>query len=135
MANNNGSNNNNRGGKNGKGNFRGVLTLIAWALVLTVAFNYFNAYNRNAANKTSSHEIKYSEMITMIEKDQVDEVLFKDDAIYISARSLGEINVQVLVETLGGGGNSTTAGGQCSGMTVAEAKATLLRAIDKYFEE
>lgn len=59
----------------------------------------------------------------------------KDDGIYISARSLGEINVQVLVETLGGGGNSTTAGGQCSGMTVAEAKATLLRAIDKYFEE
>lgn len=59
----------------------------------------------------------------------------RDDGIYISARSLGEINVQVLVETLGGGGNSTTAGGQCSGMTVAEAKATLLRAIDKYFEE
>ena len=59
----------------------------------------------------------------------------KDDGIYISARSLGESNVQVLVETLGGGGNSTTAGGQCSGMTVAEAKATLLRAIDKYFEE
>ena len=59
----------------------------------------------------------------------------KDDGIYISARSLGEINVQVLVETLGGGGNSTTAGGQCSGTTVAEAKATLLRAIDKYFEE
>lgn len=59
----------------------------------------------------------------------------KEDGIYISARSLGEINVQVLVETLGGGGNSTTAGGQCSGMTVAEAKTTLLRAIDKYFEE
>ena len=59
----------------------------------------------------------------------------KDDGIYISARSLGEINVQVLVETLGGGGNSTTAGGQCSGMTVPEAKTTLLRAIDKYFEE
>ena len=59
----------------------------------------------------------------------------KDDGIYISARSLGEINVQVLVETLGGGGNSTTAGGQCSGMTVAEAKTTLLRAMDKYFEE
>ena len=59
----------------------------------------------------------------------------KDDGIYISARSLGEINVQVLVETLGGGGNSTTAGGQCSGMTVADAKTTLVRAIDKYFEE
>ena len=84
MANNNG-NNNGRGGKNGKNsNFRGVLTLIAWALVLTVAFNYFTAYNRNTANKTSSHEIKYSDMITMIEKGQVDELLFKDSTIYIT---------------------------------------------------
>ena len=58
----------------------------------------------------------------------------KDDGIYISARSLGEINVQVLVETLGGGGNSTTAGGQADNITVAEAKAKLLEAIDKYFE-
>ena len=58
-----------------------------------------------------------------------------EGAVLMSARSLGEINVQVILEALGGGGNSTTAGGQCSGMTVAEAKTTLLRAIDKYFEE
>ena len=84
MANNNGSNNNS-GGKNGKkGSFRGVLTLIAWALVLTVAFKYFNAYNNNAANKTTSHEIKYSDMVTMIEKGQVEEVLFKDSTIYVT---------------------------------------------------
>ena len=85
MANNNSSNNNNRGGKNGKnGGFRGVLTLIAWALVLTVAFQYFNAYNNNAANKSTSHEIKYSDMISMIEKDQVKELLFKDSTIYVT---------------------------------------------------
>ena len=75
------------------------------------------------------------EMLTL-RGDRARFVLYrKAGGIYIPARSLGEINVQVLVETLGGGGNSTTAGGQCSGMTVAEAKATLLRAIDKYFEE
>ena len=85
MSNNNSSNNSNRGGKNGKnGGFRGVLTLIAWALVLTVAFQYFNAYNNNAANKSTSHEIKYSDMISMIEKDQVEEVLFKDSTIYVT---------------------------------------------------
>ena len=85
MANNNSSNNSNRGGKNGKnGGFRGVLTLIVWALVLTVAFQYFNAYNNNAANKSTSHEIKYSDMISMIEKDQVKEVLFKDSTIYVT---------------------------------------------------
>ena len=85
MSNNNSSNNSNRGGKNGKnGGFRGVLTLIVWALVLTVAFQYFNAYNNNAANKSTSHEIKYSDMISMIEKDQVKEVLFKDSTIYVT---------------------------------------------------
>ena len=103
MANNNGSNNNNSGGKNGKGNFRGVLTLIAWALVLTVAFNYFNAYNRNAANKTSSHEIKYSEMVTMIEKNQVDEVLFKDSTIYITP-----VDGYVYTEEVTSGGKTET---------------------------
>ena len=85
MSNNNSSNNSNRGGKSGKnGGFRGVLTLIVWALVLTVAFQYFNAYNNNAANKSTSHEIKYSDMISMIEKDQVKEVLFKDSTIYVT---------------------------------------------------
>ena len=59
----------------------------------------------------------------------------KDDGVYMSARSLGEINVQVILEALGGGGNSTTAGGQARGITVAEAKAKLLAAIDKYFED
>ena len=83
MANDN--RNNNRGGKNGKNsNLRGVMTLIAWALVLTVAFQYFTAYNNNAANKSSSHEIKYSDMISMVEKDQVKELLFKDSTIYIT---------------------------------------------------
>lgn len=58
----------------------------------------------------------------------------KDDGVYMSARSLGEVNVQVILEALGGGGNSTTAGGQASGITVAEAKEKLLAAIDTYFE-
>ena len=70
MAENNGNNNNKNGKNNKNSNLRGVLTLIAWALVLTVAFNYFNAYNHNTANKTTSHEIKYSEMIDMVEKNQ-----------------------------------------------------------------
>lgn len=57
-----------------------------------------------------------------------------EGAVLMSARSLGEINVQVILEALGGGGNSTTAGGQADNITVAEAKAKLLEAIDKYFE-
>ena len=59
----------------------------------------------------------------------------KGTGVYMSARSLGEVNVQVILEALGGGGNSTTAGGQAKGITVAEAKEKLLAAIDKYFED
>ena len=58
----------------------------------------------------------------------------KGDGVYMSARSLGEINVQVILEALGGGGNSTTAGGQADNISVDEAKAKLLEAIDRYFE-
>ena len=78
--------NHDKNNKNDKGrsNLRGILTLVAWALVLTVAFNYFTAYNSNATNKATSHEIKYSEMVSLIEAGKVDEVLFKDDAIYIT---------------------------------------------------
>ena len=58
----------------------------------------------------------------------------KGDGVYMSARSLGEVNVQVILEALGGGGNSTTAGGQADNITVEEARAKRLEAIDRYFE-
>ena len=45
------------------------------------------------------------------------------------------MNVQVIVEALGGGGNSTTAGGQLRDGNVADCKRHLLAAIDDYFEK
>ena len=59
----------------------------------------------------------------------------KDDGVYISARSLGEVNVQVIVEALGGGGNPTSAGGQLPGVTVEQVCQKLQEAIDKYYEK
>ena len=59
----------------------------------------------------------------------------KDGGVYISARSLGEVNVQVIVEALGGGGNSTSAGGQLPGVTVEQVRQMLQDAIDKYYEK
>ena len=59
----------------------------------------------------------------------------KDGGVYISARSLGEVNVQVIVEALGGGGNSTSAGGQLPDVTVDEVRQKLKEAIDKYYEK
>ena len=55
--------------------------------------------------------------------------------VLMSARSLGEINVQVILETLGGGGNSTTAGGKVENATVLDVRQRLTEAIDDYFEK
>ena len=62
-------------------------------------------------------------------------VLFKHGTgVNLSARSLGEINVQLVMEKLGGGGNSTTAGGQVADQTVDAVRDLLLAAIDRYLE-
>ncbi len=63
-------------------------------------------------------------------------VIFRSgDDVLMSARSLGDINVQVILETLGGGGNSTTAGGQVEGGDPETVREQLLEAIDQYFEK
>ena len=63
-------------------------------------------------------------------------VLYKHGTgVNLSARSLGEINVQFIMEKLGGGGNSTTAGGQVADASVDEVRERLLAAIDEYMEE
>ena len=51
-----------------------------------------------------------------------------------SARSIGKVNVQVLLEKLGGGGNMSAAGAQMKDISPEEAKARLFAAIDEYME-
>ena len=57
------------------------------------------------------------------------------DKICISGRSIGDINVQVILEKLGGGGHITVAGAQLEGMTLEEAKQELIIRINEYFTE
>ena len=57
------------------------------------------------------------------------------DRICISGRSIGDINVQVILEKLGGGGHITLAGAQLEGMTIEEAKTELIIRINEYFTE
>jgi len=62
-------------------------------------------------------------------------VMYPDgDQVFISARSIGDANVQVILEPLGGGGNTATAGAQISGCTVKEALDRLVLSIDKFYE-
>ena len=59
----------------------------------------------------------------------------QNDAVFISARSIGTVNVQVILEPLGGGGNAATAGAQLRGVSMEEAKEKLTASIDNYFIE
>ncbi len=57
------------------------------------------------------------------------------DKVCISGRSIGDINVQVILEKLGGGGHITLAGAQVEGMNKEEVKQELIKKIEEYFEE
>ena len=63
-------------------------------------------------------------------------VLYPDeDQVIISARSIGSANVQMILEPLGGGGNTATAGAQMKDTTVKDALDQLVASIDSFYEE
>ena len=64
-------------------------------------------------------------------------VLFPDQEgrVILSARSMGDVNVQVVLEKLGGGGNAATAGAQVPNKSVDEVHQLLLQAIEAYLED
>ena len=55
--------------------------------------------------------------------------------IYISARSIDEMNVQMMMERLGGGGHANVAGAQLENIDVEEAKTAVKNAIDQMIAE
>lgn len=62
-------------------------------------------------------------------------VLYPDEEqVFVSARSIGDANVQVILEPLGGGGNAATAGAQLRDVTVKEVLDQLVASIDSYYE-
>jgi len=58
-----------------------------------------------------------------------------DETVFISGRSLGDVNVQVILEQLGGGGHLEVAGAQFADTTIEAVKLRLIAAIDVYYEE
>ena len=56
------------------------------------------------------------------------------DEIYVSARSLGALNVQLVMEHMNGGGHQTMAATQLHGVTLEEAGEQLKEAIDTYYD-
>lgn len=58
-----------------------------------------------------------------------------NDEIYISARSIDEVNVQLIMERLGGGGHMTIAGAQLKGMDLEEAIDLVKKTLDEMIQE
>ena len=62
-------------------------------------------------------------------------VIYKiENTVYISARSLGNINVQIILESFGGGGHFDAAGAQIRNTTIKEVVSMLKKTIDEYFD-
>ena len=62
-------------------------------------------------------------------------VLYPDgDVVFLSARSIGSCNVQVVLEKLGGGGNAATAGAQIRDKSVRDVLTELVASIDQFYE-
>ena len=62
-------------------------------------------------------------------------VLYPDgDQVIISARSIGSANVQMILEPLGGGGNTATAGAQIPDASVKDVLDRLVASIDNYYD-
>ena len=57
------------------------------------------------------------------------------NTIYISARSIDEVNVQIIMERLGGGGHLNIAGAQLEHYSIEEAKDTLKQTLQKMLDE
>ena len=101
-------------------------------------------YNENIAISACPPDIKNATVIAAQAADQLVNlrgikaafVLCNiDEGISISGRSLGDINVQIIMEKLGGGGHLTFAGTQLQGVSTEEAIEKLKKSIDEYKEE
>jgi c-di-AMP phosphodiesterase-like protein len=58
-----------------------------------------------------------------------------EDIVNVSARSMGAVNVQLIMEKLGGGGHHAMAAAQIEGGDIGEVRDRLTKAIDSYWED
>ena len=94
-----------------------------------------------ATNETPIENIKVvapqaaDELLGIAGVDAAFVIYMNNGMACFSARSLGAMNVQIVMEKLGGGGHQTMAGAQIEGMSLSEAKDALINAIDQHRKE
>ena len=99
-------------------------------------------YHGDIAIATARHEVarvtaaKAADELITLKGIQGSIVLYKaGDGVGMSGRSLGEINMQFILEQLGGGGNATTAGGYVPNTDIDTVYRRMTEAIDTYYNE
>ena len=80
--------NNQNGNKNNGGGWRGVVSLVCWALLFTIIISYASTYMNSAGHQASSVAIPYSDFVEMLEDGQVEEVRFdsSENILHITPR-------------------------------------------------
>lgn len=76
----NGQNNDNKNRKN----MRGLLSLLGWALVITIVINFLADHSHQANVAATTHEIMYSEFIDLVEEGKVEEVILTEGMLQIT---------------------------------------------------
>ena len=112
-------------------------TTMARYQIIQSAQVYRNEIAIAALNTTTSRPLaaQAADELLNITGFQTSFVLYpSNDQVIVSARSIGDANVQVILEPLGGGGNAATAGAQVKGATVDEVLNRLVKSIDQYYE-
>ena len=69
-------NKNKRGGGKSGGNWRGVVQLVCWALLLTIVISYASTYMTSAGRQASSVELEYSDFLDMLQFGDVASIDF-----------------------------------------------------------
>ena len=99
----------------------------------SIAISVYNNYEDENANIICA---KAADELLTIADVNASFVLGKiENTVFISGRSIGDINVQIILEKLGGGGHITLAGAQLEDVSIEEAKKELISRIEEYFDE
>lgn len=114
-------------------------TLIKRNKLIEKAYIYRDSIAIAAADNDIYHQIiiaQAADTLLTIDKVKASFVIaYKDeDTVSISARSLGDINVQIIMEEMDGGGHLTNAATQMKGLTITEVEEKLIEKIESYFE-
>jgi c-di-AMP phosphodiesterase-like protein len=98
-------------------------------IAITASYGTGSSNDRVAAAKAAD------KLLSVKEVNAAFAIVLMGDTAHISGRSNGKINVQLILEKIGGGGHFDVAGAAIADSDIDAAKATLIAAIDEYLAD